>query len=251
MEVIDIIILILIGVGVIQGLMKGSIKQLAAIAGFVAGLLLARALFGTVAQQLAPALGTSITIAQILSFILIWVAVPIGCSLVASVLTKALDVINLGWLNRLAGKFNVDLYTDRPHPDLMDINCRGTVDYYEDMPKVFNQSKINMNFTIRNIRSGIPLRVWDVLGAGGFLLTNFQAELPAYFDNGKDYTAKGFSTPFISSDNSEHSIFKELGVKMVNSLCYNGRAKTIERFLILKIFYFLRKIQLLYVIMLS
>ena len=103
MEVIDIIILVLIGVGVIQGLMKGSIKQLAAIVGFVAGLLLARALFGTVAQQLAPALGTSITIAQILSFILIWVAVPIGCSWVASVLTKALEVVSLGWLNRLAG----------------------------------------------------------------------------------------------------------------------------------------------------
>ena len=103
MEAIDIIILILIGVGVIQGLMKGSMKELASVVGFVAGLLLARALFGTVAEQLAPALGTSITIAQILSFILIWVAVPIGCSLVASVLTKALDVVNLGWLNRLAG----------------------------------------------------------------------------------------------------------------------------------------------------
>ena len=93
MHVIDIIILVLIGIGVIQGLMKGSIKQLAQIVGFVAGLLLARGLFSTVAEQLAPALGTSITIAQILSFILIWVAVPIGCSLIASVLTKALDVI--------------------------------------------------------------------------------------------------------------------------------------------------------------
>ena len=103
MHVIDIIILVLIGIGVIQGLMKGSIKQLAQIVGFVAGLLLARGLFSTVAEQLAPALGTSITIAQILSFILIWVAVPIGCSLIASVLTKALDVVNLGWLNRLAG----------------------------------------------------------------------------------------------------------------------------------------------------
>ena len=103
MEVIDIIILVLIGVGVIHGLMKGSIKELAAIVGFVAGLLLARALFGTLAEQLAPALGTTITIAQILSFILIWVAVPIGCSLIASVLTKALNVIKLGWLNRLLG----------------------------------------------------------------------------------------------------------------------------------------------------
>ena len=98
-----IIVAALIGVGVIHGLMKGSIKELAAIVGFVAGLLLARALFGTLAEQLAPALGTTITIAQILSFILIWVAVPIGCSLIASVLTKALNVIKLGWLNRLLG----------------------------------------------------------------------------------------------------------------------------------------------------
>ncbi len=89
-------------------------------------------------------------------------------------------------LNRLAKQFDVSLYTDRPHPDLEDVKCCGTVSYRDDMPKVFNQSKINMNFTIRNIRTGIPLRVWDVLGAGGFLLTNFQAELPAYFENGKE-----------------------------------------------------------------
>ena len=103
MEVIDIIILVLIGVGVIQGLMKGMVKQLGTITGIVAGLLLARALFGVVAEKLAPALGTSITIAQILSFILIWVAVPVACGLIASVLTKALDVVNLNWLNRILG----------------------------------------------------------------------------------------------------------------------------------------------------
>ena len=37
--------------------------------------------------------------------------------------------------------------------------------------------------TIRNIRTGIPLRVWDILGAGGFLLTNYQIELTDYFKN--------------------------------------------------------------------
>ena len=83
--------------------MQGSLKQLAVIVGLIAGLLLARALFGMLAEQLAPVLGTSITVAQILSFILVWVAVPLGCSLIASVLTKALEVINLGWLNRLFG----------------------------------------------------------------------------------------------------------------------------------------------------
>ena len=40
--------------------------------------------------------------------------------------------------------------------------------------------------TIPNIKSGIPLRVWDILGSGGFLLTNYQAEIPYYFEEGKD-----------------------------------------------------------------
>ena len=103
MEIIDIIILVLIGIGVIHGLMKGFLKQLAAIVGLVAGLLVARALFGVVAEHLVVAFGTSVTIAQILSFILIWVIVPLLCIMIASVLTKALDAINLGWLNRLLG----------------------------------------------------------------------------------------------------------------------------------------------------
>ena len=103
MELLDIIILILIGVGVVQGLMKGMLRQLAFIVGLVAGLLIARALFGVVAEQLVAWFGTSLTVAQILSFILIWVVVPLICILIASVLTKALHVIHLGWLNRLLG----------------------------------------------------------------------------------------------------------------------------------------------------
>ena len=103
MEIIDIIILVLVGVGIIQGLMKGFLKQLAVIVGLVAGLLVARALFGMVAEHLVAALGTSTTVAQILAFVLIWVIVPLVCILIASVLTKALDVIRLGWINRLLG----------------------------------------------------------------------------------------------------------------------------------------------------
>ena len=90
-------------------------------------------------------------------------------------------------LNRLAASgLNVDLYTDKPHEVLKNVKLCGTVSYQQEMPKVFNCHKINLNFTIRNIRSGLPLRIWDILGSGGFLLTNFQAELPAYFENGKD-----------------------------------------------------------------
>ena len=64
---------------------------------------MARALFGIVAERLAPVLGTSTTVAQVLAFILIWVAVPLGFAFVASLLTKALDAVHLGWLNRWLG----------------------------------------------------------------------------------------------------------------------------------------------------
>ncbi len=99
---------------------------------------------------------------------------------------KMAQIERIECLNMLAKNFNVDLYTDKSHDALHNINIRGTVDYNIDMPKVFNQSKINMNFTIRNIRSGLPLRIWDILAAGGFLLTNFQAEIPYFFENQKD-----------------------------------------------------------------
>lgn len=103
MTTIDIIIMAVAGVGAVLGLMKGFVRQLASLVGLIAGLLVARALSGTAAGWLAPALGTSVTVAQVLAFILIWVAVPLGFALVASLLTKALSAVHLGWLNRGLG----------------------------------------------------------------------------------------------------------------------------------------------------
>jgi spore maturation protein CgeB len=86
----------------------------------------------------------------------------------------------------LAKRHPVSIYTNSDTAELLGVTYRGGVDYWSEMPKVFHMSKINLNFTIPNIVTGIPLRVWDVLGAGGFLLTNYQAELPRYLENGKD-----------------------------------------------------------------
>ena len=55
-----------------------------------------------------------------------------------------------------------------------------------EMPKVFQASRINLNITMRPIETGLSLRIWDVLGCGGFLLTNYQAEIPDYFEIGRD-----------------------------------------------------------------
>ena len=103
MTTIDIIILIALGAGVIIGFMKGFIRQLASILGLIVGLLAAKALYTTLAVKLCPTVTDSMTVAQILAFVIIWIAVPLIFTLVASVLTKAMEAVSLGWLNRLLG----------------------------------------------------------------------------------------------------------------------------------------------------
>lgn len=86
----------------------------------------------------------------------------------------------------LAKYFPVSVYSNSDTSGLLQVKGRGSVDYWSQMPKIFRASKINLNFTIPNIKSGLPLRMWDIMGAGGFLMTNYQAELPYYFEIGKD-----------------------------------------------------------------
>ena len=54
------------------------------------------------------------------------------------------------------------------------------------MPLAFNQAKINLNISLKIIQSGIPLRVFDVLGCGGFLITNYQQEIAENFEDGRE-----------------------------------------------------------------
>ena len=103
MEIIDWIIIAVVAVGTVLGFAKGALRQVATLVGLVAGLLLARALYITVGERMAVELGTSATMAQIIAFFLIWILVPIGLLWVASLLTRVLEIVHLGILNRLAG----------------------------------------------------------------------------------------------------------------------------------------------------
>lgn len=63
---------------------------------------------------------------------------------------------------------------------------KGTVDYRKEMPLVFNQSRINLNISLRSIHSGIPLRVIDIMSCGGFVLSNYQPEIAECFSEDKE-----------------------------------------------------------------
>lgn len=103
MTTLDIIILVVLGAGAILGFSKGFLKQLASLLGLVAGLLIAKALYATVAERVFLPLTDSLTVAQGIAFVVIWLAVPLAFLLLASLLTKAMEAVSLGWVNRLLG----------------------------------------------------------------------------------------------------------------------------------------------------
>lgn len=96
-------------------------------------------------------------------------------------------------LSSIAEKYPVDLFTHIQGLSMPGMREHGLVDYRSEMPLVFKQSKINLNITLRSIRSGIPLRGFDIMGAGGFLLSNYQADFLELFVPDEDfvyYTSK-------------------------------------------------------------
>ena len=103
MSVIDIVILSVICFGAIMGLFRGFIRQIASIVGFFVGLIAAKSLYVSLAEYIHPYITESLTAAYIISFIAIWMIIPLLFAFFASLLTKGFDAIALGGLNRLLG----------------------------------------------------------------------------------------------------------------------------------------------------
>lgn len=102
---------------------------------------------------------------------------------------KVAEQERLRYLKALSEHFNVDLYTGSNTYSMPLIHNRGFAKTNTEMPIIFHQSKINLNLTAKSIRSGLSLRIFDVLGCEGFLITNYQAELPEHFNIGEDLEA--------------------------------------------------------------
>ena len=90
-------------------------------------------------------------------------------------------------LTEVAKMFGLDLYTPDRNLQLEGCVNHGPVDYYDWAPYVFKTAPINLNISLRSIISGIPLRGFDIMGAGGFLLTNYQADFLNFFVPGEDF----------------------------------------------------------------
>ncbi|MBD5490355.1 MAG: glycosyltransferase [Lachnospiraceae bacterium] len=104
-------------------------------------------------------------------------------------------------LHAAAQHFHFDLFTPNRDYGIPNLTNHGTVDYYQQMPMVFKQSRVNLNISLRSIKSGIPLRAFDIMGSGGFLLSNFQADYLDNFIPGEDFDYYESKEDFINKIN--------------------------------------------------
>lgn len=62
----------------------------------------------------------------------------------------------------------------------------GPLNYYSDLPGFYRSTKINFNTTSMQMKGALNQRVFDVPASGGFLLTDYRAQLGGAFEVGRE-----------------------------------------------------------------
>ena len=104
-------------------------------------------------------------------------------STIAKEITRRERLMILGVLSK---HVHTCLYSPYCDDRLSNVDYRGVVSAYDQAPVVYSRSKVNLNITLKNLTSGIPLRVMEILGSGGFLLSNYQPEIAENFIDGEE-----------------------------------------------------------------
>jgi|GEM_PF-5835565 len=66
------------------------------------------------------------------------------------------------------------------------IRYHGPASNRVDCPEIYSRSRINLNITSEQLITSIPVRVFDVLACGGFLLSDFRPDMADLFEMGKE-----------------------------------------------------------------
>ena len=84
-------------------------------------------------------------------------------------------------LKAVSEQFETHLYTSEDVSELPAVHVHGEAVSSEEKISVYRESRINLCFTHRSIATGVPQEVYEIMAAGGFVLTNFQQEIAENF----------------------------------------------------------------------
>ncbi|MDG1652527.1 MAG: CvpA family protein [Flavobacteriaceae bacterium] len=103
MNILDVIVLCCLSYGLIRGLIKGFVVEIAVVVALFVGVLGAFKFASTFAFYIHSFVELNPKVVQGVSFLLLFIGIVYGISLLAKMLTKTLQIVALGLLNRLAG----------------------------------------------------------------------------------------------------------------------------------------------------
>ncbi len=136
------------------------------------------------------------------------------------------------YISELSKCFDMKVYSGGDLSSIPLAKHMGTVDYMTDMNKVFRLSRINLNITLPSIQSGAPLRVMDIMGNGGFLLTNYQQDMFDLFEPGVDFVyytsldeAKELISYYLEHEDERKCIAANAKEKMTKYHSFEARIK--------------------------
>lgn len=149
---------------------------------------------------------------------------------------KIANIERICTLSALAEQFEVSFYTDSRVEDgqLGKVKLMPPVEPGEASAIIFAGSKINLNISLKGIEGGTPQRIMDILGAGGFALTNYCVETAELFEEDKEIVM--FRTPeelfekaayYLAHDEEREAIAEAGHRKVLECYTYDKKLKTL------------------------
>ncbi|HWI41815.1 MAG TPA: CvpA family protein [Verrucomicrobiae bacterium] len=103
MTAVDVVIWVVLGAFAFKGALNGFAREVFTLAGIVLGGWGASAYAPDVSSRIRPFLHIPENVSLLLSFVLVFLLVIVVSALLAHLVTAALRLVMLGWMNRLAG----------------------------------------------------------------------------------------------------------------------------------------------------
>lgn len=147
---------------------------------------------------------------------------------------KVSNIERVAVLNTLSETYHVALHTtsEVEEDKLGNVEVRLPVRPGEDATVVYMGSKINLNISLKGIEGGTIQRIMDVMGAGGFMLTNYCVETAELFEEDKEIVM--YKTPeelfekveyYLKHDKEREQIAKAGHAKVIECYTYENKLR--------------------------
>ena len=163
------------------------------------------------------------------------------CFEMTCIVKKIANIERVAVLNMLAEEYSVALYTDSESAKtvLRNVELQPPVIMGKAAGMVYAGSKINLNISLKGMEGGTPLRIMDIMAAGGFVLSSYCSETAELFEEDKEIVM--FKTPeelvekvnyYLGHDRERKQIAEAGHKKVITCYTYEKKLKQLMEWVI-------------------